>query len=119
MRVPGARRLSNGVIETDTVRLVGKWDGRALNLTESPRRATPPRPAPSPVAAEATPRAVAAGQRMAGDSPELQGLGIYILKSWTDGDAVVALVPVADQRTVTTLRQRYGPVVVNAWLQRA
>jgi len=62
-RVPGARRLSNGVIVTDSVRLVGTWDGSTLNLTEPPRRATPSQASPTRPAAEATPRAVAAVQR--------------------------------------------------------
>jgi hypothetical protein len=79
MQVAGARRLSNGAILTDSVRLVGMWDGWQ----------------------------------------DLQRQGVHIMECSTDGDAVVVLVPVVDQRTVSTLRQRYGPVVVNAWLQRA
>src|SRR5215831_4971519 len=98
MRLPGARRLGNGVLETDTVRLVGTWDGHALNLTEPPRRATP-HPSPLPVTAPATPRAVTAAQRLAADQPELRRQGILIMESAPDGDAVYVLVPVADDQT--------------------
>jgi hypothetical protein len=45
-------------------------------------------------------------------------VGIHVLEFSTDGDSVSFLVPVADQRTVEPLEQRYGPVVVSAWLQR-
>jgi hypothetical protein len=118
-QVPGSRRLSNGAILTDSVRLVGMWDGSALNLTQPPHRATPPRPPAMRVAAQATPRALAAQQRLVADWQDLQRQGLHVMECSTDGDAVVVLVPVADQRTVSELTQRYGPVVVNAWLQRA
>jgi hypothetical protein len=118
-RVPGARRLSNGVIETDSVRLVGTWDGSTLNITELPRRATPSQPSPTRPAAEATARATAAIQRVTADWQELKRLNIQILEYWTDGDSVAFLVPVVDQRTMATLEQRYGPVLLSAWLQRA
>jgi len=119
MRLPGAMRLSNGLLETDTVRLVGTWDGHALNLTEPPRRATPPHPSPRPIAAPATPRALAALQRLVADQPELRRQGILVMECAPDGDAVYVLVPVTDNRTVATLTRRYGPVLVSAWLQRA
>jgi len=119
MRLPGARRLSNGVIQTDTVRLVGTWDGYALNLTEPPLRATPPLASRRPVAAPATPQALAAQQRLVADMRELRRQGVLVMQCAPNGDAVSALVPVADDRTVATLTQRYGPVLVSAWLERA
>ena len=118
-QVPGARRLSNGATMTDSVRLVGRWDSTALNLTEPPRRATQSSTSITHLAAEPTPRAVAALKRMVADWQELKRLGILVMECSTDGDNVVLLVPVADQRTVWTLEQRYGPVLVSAWLQRA
>jgi hypothetical protein len=117
-QVPGARRLSNGAITTDPVRLVGRWDGAALNLTEAPRRATQSPTRTTHLPAEATPRALAAQQRVAADWNELKRLGIHVLELSTDRDSVSFLLPVADQRTVGTLEQRYGPVLVSAWLQR-
>ena len=118
-RVPGARRLSNGATMTDSVRLVGRWDGTALNLTEPPRRATQSATSITHFPAGPTPRAAAALQRVVADEQELKRLGIFVMECTTDGDNVVLLVPVADQHTVRTLEQRYGPVMVSAWLQRA
>jgi hypothetical protein len=119
-RVPGARRLSNGAVMTDAVRLFGWWDGVALNRTELPRRPTQPTSSASTqLAAEATPRSVAAVRRMAADDRELKRLGIQVLGCWPDGDNVVVQVPVADNRTVATLEQRYGPTLVSPWLTRA
>lgn len=117
--MPGAHRLSNGAILTDSVRLVGRWDGTALNLTEPPRRATPSFTGTShPLPAEATPRAAGAVQRLVTDGQALKRLGILVMECSTDGDSVVILVPVADERVVRTLDERYGPVLVSAWLRR-
>ena len=80
MLLPGARRLRNGVIQTDTVRLVGTWDGYALCLTEPPLRATPAQARPDPVAAPATPRALAAQQRLVADMRELGRHGVLIMQ---------------------------------------
>jgi hypothetical protein len=117
-RVPGARRLSNGATMTDPVRIVGRWDGTALTLTEPPRPDGGQSSAGAPRrAADPTPRATAALQRVAADEQELRRLGVDVLECSVDGDAVVLVVPVADQRTVQTLERRYGSVHVTGWLQ--
>ena len=40
-RLPGAHAVSNGTVQTSTMRLVGTWDGQALTLTEPPVPAEP------------------------------------------------------------------------------
>jgi len=121
LRLPGTRRYPNGTVETATFRLVGRWDGSALVLTEPPMaaqsRSGAPRTEPSHFPAEATKRALAAQQRVLADSDELRRLGIQIMELSTDGDSVTFLVPVADRHTIQILRQRYGPVEVTGWLQ--
>ena len=123
LRLPGTRRYPNGTVETATFRLMGRWDGSALVLTEPPMAAQShsgaPRTEPSHLPAEATKRALAAQQRVLADSDELRRLGIQIMELGVDGDSVTFLVPVADSRTLQTLQQRYGPAEVTGWLQPA
>ena len=85
----------------------------------APLRATPHQARPDPVAAPATPRALAAQQRLVADMRELHRQGVLIMQCAPDGDAISVLVPVADDQTVATLTRRYGPVLVSAWLERA
>ena len=121
LRLPGTRRYPNGTVETAKFRLVGRWDGNALVLTEPPVAAQTqsgaPRTEPSHLPAEATKRALAAQQRVLAEWDELRRLGIRILEFSPDGDSVTFLVPVADRRTIQILEQRYGPVEVTGWLQ--
>jgi hypothetical protein len=121
-QLPGTRRYSNGTVQTAIFRLVGRWDGSALILTEPPQAAQQESGAPSHEAlhpaAEPTQRALAAQQRVLADSDDLRRLGIQIMELGIDGDRLTFLVPVADQHTIQTLQQRYGPVEVTSWLQR-
>lgn len=118
-QLPGTRRFPNGTVQTATFRLVGRWDGSALVLTEPPQppQAEPMTQAASHPQAEATQRALAAQQRVLADWDELRRQGIQILELSTDGDSVTFLVAVADRRTIQILQQRYGPVEVTGWLQ--
>lgn len=121
LQLPGTRRYPNGTVETARFRLIGRWDGSALIVTEPPQApqpepGTPPRK-PTYITAEATQRALAAQQRVLADWDQLRRQGIQIMELGIDGDRVTFLVPVADQHTIQTLQQRYGPVEVTGWLQ--
>lgn len=103
---------------SQTMRLVGTWDGQALTLTEAPQPAQTAAGLPQPCAADATsePGPDAIGLQIQ-VIDALATRGIHVLMSTgCGGDTVGVLVPVADEATVSWLTSRYHARVVG-WLQ--
>ena len=119
--LPGAHAFSNGTVETLTMRLVGRWDGQALTLTEPPVPAKPTPVAPTPVQASPapiTPELVEAQRRLNDDGVNLRSRGIHVREDGFDATGLYVRLAVADRAAVDYLRTRYTAAMrVEGWLQ--
>jgi photosystem II stability/assembly factor-like uncharacterized protein len=120
--ISGTKTLSNGVVETPNVRLVGTWDGHALRLTERPRLTTVGRTQFEPVAqpmppSPAKPTAEVL-REITRDHADLQKRGVSLME-WGEGsDGLPYLkLAVADAASVQYLYDHYGRVNISGWLQ--
>lgn len=120
-RVPGAHAYPNGTVETPALRLVGRWDGQALTLTEPPVSAKPPVPKIAPVQgtpAPITPDLLDVQRRLNDDSEKLRSRGIHLLEDGFDATGLYVLLVVADPAAVDYLHQRYSAAMhIEGWLQ--
>ena len=120
--VRGVTVYRNGVRATGTIRLVGSWDGRHLNLSEPPeprvvRDATPiPLCAQRPGTSSADPMPPVMA-RVKDDDALLRSNGVMVLEFGPCNGAVFFGVAVADRKTVDFLTRRYGHVEIGGWLQ--
>ena len=103
---------------SQTMRLVGTWDGQALTLTESPQPAQKGPGLAQPCAADATSEPGPDPIRLQIQVIDaLATRGIHVLMSMgCGGDTVGVVVPVADEATVSWLTSLYHARVVG-WLQ--
>ena len=126
-QVPGAHDYSYGIgtVDTPTVRLICKWDGQALTLTQPPTpvanysepltfRGRPSRPTLTSV------DVVALGNRLDADVLQLRAQGIYVIGNGSDAGGPYVSVAVADQQIAAYIQQRYGATLsVRGWLRPA
>jgi hypothetical protein len=118
--VAGAYTYHNGIVVSPSVRLVGRWDGQALTLTDPPtpgHRQSTPRPVLGlpPAAQGAAPTQLS--QRIADDIASLRRHGVQVLEVGVGQDGVDVVLAVADARAVQALRGKYGDVHISGWLQ--
>lgn len=103
---------------SQTMRLVGTWDGQALTLTEAPR--TAPTAPGSPQPCQQDPNSQPdpdSTQRQIEVIDALRTRGVQVLMSMgCDRTTVGILVPVADDATVSWITSRYHVKVVG-WLR--
>ena len=109
----------NGSPWSQTMRLVGTWDGRALTLTEAPQAAQTP-PGLPPLCTEAfnSQPGPDSMQRQIEVTDALRSRGVDVLESTGCDRAMVGvLVVVADDSTVDWITKHYHVNVVS-WLRR-
>jgi hypothetical protein len=109
----------HGLPWSQTMRLVGTWDGRALTLTETPQPAQTAPGLPEPCPQDFSPQAgFDSIQHQIEVADALRNRGIDVLMSTgCDGMKVGVVVPVADDATVDWLTRHYHVNVVG-WLRR-
>jgi hypothetical protein len=108
----------HGLPWSQTMRLVGTWDGQALTLTEAPHIAQtapgPPQPCQQDPNSQPEPDSI---QRQIEVIDALRSRGVEVLMSTgCDRTTVGVLVPVADDATVSWLTHHYR-VKVAGWLR--
>ena len=108
----------HGLPWSQTMRLVGTWDGQALTLTEAPQPAQTAPGLPQPCPQDFTPQpGFDSIQLQIEVAKALRNRGIDVLMSTgCGGDTVGVVVPVADEATVSWLTSRYHARVVG-WLR--
>src|SRR6266851_448638 len=104
---------------SQTMRLVGTWDGHALTLTEAPRAAPTPPGLPPLCSQDFNPQPVLdTTQRQIEVTDALRSRGVDVLESTgCDRTTVGVLVVVADDATVDWLARHYHVNVVS-WMRR-
>jgi hypothetical protein len=112
----------SGVQVSPAFRLVGTWDGQAMTLTERPQPAGNAPGLPVPCVQDpnvASRPGITPLDRWMGDQEgSARSQGIEVLQAFSCDERTLGLVVVvADQRTVTWLTNRYGPVKVAGWLR--
>jgi hypothetical protein len=108
----------HGLPWSQTMRLVGNWDGHVLTLTEAPQIAQtapgPPQPCQQDPNSQPEPDSI---QRQIEVIDALRSRGVEVLMSTgCDRTTVGVLVPVADDATVAWITSRYHVNVVG-WLR--
>jgi hypothetical protein len=116
--IPDARG-DHGLPWSQTMRLVGTWDGQALTLTEAPQIAQtapgPPQPCQQDPNSQPEPDSI---QRQIEVIDALRSLGVEVLMSTgCDRTTVGVFVPVADDAAVARITSHYHVSVVG-WLRR-
>jgi hypothetical protein len=117
-QMPNVEGFPSGAQVSQTMRLVGTWDGRALTLTETPQPAqTAPR-LPEPCTQDFSPQPGSDSIQLQIEVTDaLRNRGLDVLMSTgCDGMKVGVVLPVADDATVDWLTRHY-PVNVVGWLR--
>ncbi len=115
--LPGVVRYGSVGWQTPMLRLTGRWNGHALvvsRVAETTAGQSAPG-APSRCLVAPRGRGEALVRRMAHDD----AAGIRLMAFGPCGRTAWALVPVANPQTVHAIRQRYGDVIISAWLRRS
>jgi hypothetical protein len=109
----------HGLPWSQTMRLVGTWDGQALTVTERPQPAEKAAGPPQPCSQDFSPQpGFDSIQLQVEVIDALRNRGIDVLMSTgCDGMSVGVLVPVADDATVDWITKHYHVTVVG-WLRR-
>jgi hypothetical protein len=109
----------HGLPWSQTMRLVGTWDGHALTLTEAPQPAQTAPGLPQPCTQDFSPQpGFDSIQLQIEVADALRNRGIDVLMSTgCDGMKVGVVLPVADDATVDWLTRHYHVNVVG-WLRR-
>jgi hypothetical protein len=104
---------------SQTMRLVGTWDGQALTLTQAPQPTQTASGLPQPCTQDFSPQPGAdSTQYQIEVADALRSRGVDVLMSTgCDGNAVGIVVPVADDATVNWLTSHYHVKIVG-WLRR-
>jgi hypothetical protein len=122
--VHGAVVYSNGTVETSVLHLVGTWDGTRLNLLSPPAVMKHP-VAVTPLQAckgfdQAPPRqsVLELQKAVLRDRDILAAHHLSPLKTEPCGKDLLIVVPVADQKAIEFLKDRYVSVTVSGWLEK-
>lgn len=114
----GVERYSNGVLAARHLRLVGRWNGHALVLTQPPElRSVKDATRLPECVQDGTEVVTPKMQSILADHELLKSHGIEPILLAPCRGAVFIVIPVADQESVKFLTDRYGPLNVAGWLQ--
>jgi hypothetical protein len=113
-RLPGAHRL-RGVWETGPLRLIGTWNGRALQVTQPAVVSHTQPPARPPLSCRVPSTSLAS---MLANRIAAHHRGLDVLATSPCGSVAWVLVAVRDARTVAAIHARYGRRIVVSGLLR-
>lgn len=121
--LPGFQRYRNGVESVGTMHLIGTWEAGVLTLIQPPEGASAKDSTPTPRCAQTPadpgPDSTSEGRKLMSDEDLLKARGIQVLEFFVCQQALFIVVSVADTATVEFMNDRYAPVRVAGWLQRA
>jgi hypothetical protein len=116
-KVPGLVRFADMGWQTPPLRLIGTWDGHALTVTSVSPAAASAQSEPGPPKACDGSRETAASRALARAITRAH-LRIKMLELSPCREAAWVLVAVADQSTISYIRDRFGDrVIVKGWLR--